>query len=129
MLDSVERPLEWGGRAACWTRRSGLTPHWTQGIIRRRLRLTEPGGFQAGRQASPDAAGAAARSLRRDFGILGGQPDSAQDPRGGLLPLPAGGLQAGRERARAGDLRRRAAADFRRARLPDRRPRPLVPAV
>src|SRR5215207_4637787 len=41
-----ERALEWGVGAACWTRRSGLTPRGTRGIIRRRLRSTVLEGFK-----------------------------------------------------------------------------------
>src|SRR4051794_7775253 len=129
MLDSLETPLEtpgeWGVGAACCRRRNGLTPWGVQGIIRRRPPSTEPGGFEAGRQAPSDAARAAASPLRSHLGELGREPHAAEDPRGGLRPLPAGGLQAGGERDRAADLRlHRAAALLWRSRLPDRRPRP-----
>src|SRR3954454_6727058 len=65
---------------------------------------------EAGRTVAFDAARIAAGPLRGHLGVVGDQPHAAQDPRGGVLPLSARGLQTRDRGPRGGPAHRAALA-------------------
>src|SRR6185369_5561037 len=70
----------------------GLTPCGTRVIIQAVGPRTGREGLRSGRQAPPDASRVAPRALRGHLRIERREPDLAEDPGRGVLPLSAGGL-------------------------------------